>query len=493
MGNDNSKSTIENQQLILQLQNQILQANASTNTNTHYQTNQQQYTNHQIQSPGGHSSNHRPQVSDVNTNPQHTRTLFDILNNKQMMIEVDKNPATKRKLLTKLLKEHSHIMTSNQVQRINDMLLTIPISDTQQHNTPQHNTPQHNTQQHNTQQQHTQQPNTYNDKQAQRKKHYQNTLSELEKNNIDSLKMFALNTNYTLDELKIAYKKMAMKFHPDKPTGNTEQFQLVTKCYMSLLEKYKNRENHKHFSDLKDSSKSFLSDQKSNTQHTQRDYNGNRGGEGGFVDKTKFDVKMFNNIYEQNKLWDSSDDGYGSWFTSNDTDEPPVELFGNKFNVNVFNSTFEDYKNKVTVENGAIQQYKDPQELVSCGSSFTDIDIYARKIEDFSKPLPIAGVGGSKTSKDLAYTDLKTAYTSRGAFIDPNKVEYKTYKSVDDLKRDRGNIKFEMTQEQQNEYERKKNKEYEDEENRQKLIRQRDTIISTTYDKTHTKMLGYKA
>ena len=50
-----------------------------------------------------------------------------------------------------------------------------------------------------------------------------------------------------------------------------------------------------------------------------------------------------------------------------------------------------------------------------------------------------------------------------------------------------------MTQEQQNEYERKKNKEYEDEENRQKLIRQRDTIISTTYDKTHTKMLGYKA
>ena len=226
MGNDNSKSTIENQQLILQLQNQILQANASTHANTHYQTNQQQYTNHQIQSPGGHSSNHRPQVSDVNTNPQHTRTLFDILNNKQMMIEVDKNPATKRKLLTKLLKEHSHIMTSNQVQRINDMLLTIPISDTQQQNTQQHNTQQHNTQ-----------PNTYNDKQAQRKKHYQNTLSELEKNNIDSLKMFALNTNYTLEELKNAYKKMAMKFHPDKPTGNTEQFQLITKCYMSLLEK----------------------------------------------------------------------------------------------------------------------------------------------------------------------------------------------------------------------------------------------------------------
>ena len=32
-----------------------------------------------------------------------------------------------------------------------------------------------------------------------------------------------------------------MKTHPDKPGGNAEQFQLVTKCYMSLLEKYKKR------------------------------------------------------------------------------------------------------------------------------------------------------------------------------------------------------------------------------------------------------------
>ena len=34
-----------------------------------------------------------------------------------------------------------------------------------------------------------------------------------------------------------------MKTHPDKPGGNVEKFQLVTKCYMSLLEKYKNRES----------------------------------------------------------------------------------------------------------------------------------------------------------------------------------------------------------------------------------------------------------
>ena len=32
-----------------------------------------------------------------------------------------------------------------------------------------------------------------------------------------------------------------MKTHPDKPGGNVERFQLVTKCYMSLLEKYKKK------------------------------------------------------------------------------------------------------------------------------------------------------------------------------------------------------------------------------------------------------------
>ena len=209
------------------------------------------------------------------------------------------------------------------------------------------------------------------------------------------------------------------------------------------------------------------------------------------VDKDKFDVKIFNKIYEQNKLWESGDDGYGTWFSSEKT-EPPTELFGNKFNLNVFNSTFEDYKGKNTMQNAnQMQKYTEPQELISCSTGFTDIDIFARKIDDFSKPLPIAGLGGSKTGRDLAYTDLKTAYTGRGAFIDPSTVEYKTYKSVDELKRDRGNIRYDMTPEQMQDYEMKKHRKQEEEEQRQHLIRQRDNIVESTYSKTHERMLGY--
>ena len=104
------------------------------------------------------------------------------------------------------------------------------------------------------------------EKQKQRRQHYQASLSDLEKANIDSLKLFNLDKNYTLDDLKSSYKKLAMKTHPDKAGGNVEKFQLVTKCYMSLLEKYKNRESDKNFNDLRVGSKNYIEEQTGNSE-----------------------------------------------------------------------------------------------------------------------------------------------------------------------------------------------------------------------------------
>jgi hypothetical protein len=86
---------------------------------------------------------------------------------------------------------------------------------------------------------------------------------------------------------------------------------------------------------------------------------------------------------------------------------------------------------------------------------------YNKKINDFSKPLPVAGIG---SKNELPYTDLKTAYTARGAFIDPSKVEYTTYKSIDELKRARGNIKYDMSPEELEIYEQRKYREQQEEE-----------------------------
>jgi hypothetical protein len=296
--------------------------------------------------------------------------------------------------------------------------------------------------------------------------------------------------------LKVAYKKLAMRTHPDKPSGNVEQFQLVTKCYLSLLEKYKARESDRPFNELKQASSAYLEDQ-SKSQMKNKNFASNTRSDSSngvsrdvVVDKEKFDLKLFNKIYEQNKLWDSNDDGYGNWLSTDTAEEAPTEIFGNKFNLNVFNSTFEDYKERLTARTGSIQEYNEPQELVSCATGFTDLDQDARRVEDFSKPSLVAPSG--KSARDLAYTDLKTAYTSRGAFIDPNKVEYKTYKNVEELKKARGNVRYDMTPEELREYQMKQYQQEEEENRRQALIRDRDNQIATTYGKTHERMLGWR-
>ena len=575
MGNDNSKQTIENQQMILQLQNQLLKQQQYYHNPTKYSTPQlqNQYVNvvkspAELQQRQTHPTFQNIESSNTSntSNTIKTRmTLLDILNNPDMMSEIDKNPTRKRKFLERLLQEHRHIMTTNQVNKINYILNKLPpaevnyISKSQGHQHASNNNNNSNlngnmngntngigfnmgttrqdnisrelekTQQNRTIEDLTKHYRTeaereemefkleeerrkkeFEEKQRQRRNVYNMNLNELETNNIDALQLFGLQANYTIDELKKSFKKLALKHHPDKPTGNEDQFQLITKCFMLLLEKYNSRESNKQFTDLKNASKNYIEDNKNNihlnnvfysqsmntstsenathSNNINKNTNTSKNTKGDYIDKDKFNIKLFNKIYEENKLWDSNDDGYGDWFSSNKKEEPPSDIFSKKFNINVFNSTFEDYKNKLNGQSGAIQEYKEPQELISCSTGFTDLTLSAKGIEDFSKPLPVG-----KSAKELAFTDLKTAYSSRGAFIDPNKVEYKTYKNVEELKRDRGNIRYDMTPDEMRIYELKKRQEQEEEEQRRYLLQQRDNVVTNSYNKLHEKMLGYIA
>ena len=578
MGNDSSKQTIENQQFILQLQQQLMHQRRDNHQQqilqplqqpphqpqhqpTHQQPHQlyhQSYQQHNRQNHQQSSPAKLPIISPaelLQRTPHPIRgefnqesqlesrrqlSLLDILHDKTLMTEIDKNPNTKRKFLERLLNEHRHVMTTQQVQRITAILDALPPADNgyinntnggnlgiySQTHAPagfnegttrqdhygkelqrqeQLDTIDALTRHYKTEaeredakfkQEEERRRRAFLEKQRKRRQEYQAKLSDLDKNTKDALRLFNLQANYSLDDLKGAYKKLAMKTHPDKPTGNAKHFQVVTEYYLSLLEKYKARESDRPFNELKQASSAYLEDQAKIRMMNKSFVStaSGTGGGSGHIDKDKFDLKLFNKIYEQNKLWDSNDDGYGNWLSTDTAEEAPAELFGNKFNLNVFNSTFEDYKERLTSQTGAIQEYNEPQELVSCATGFTDLDQDARRVEDFSKPSSIipTGTGGKAGGRDLAYTDLKTAYTSRGAFIDPNKVEYKTYKNVEELKRDRGNVRYDMTPEELREYQMKKYQQEEDESRRQALIRDRDNQISTTYSKTHERMLGWR-
>ena len=267
MGNDNSKTTIENQQLIMQLQQQLYQQSLQQQQHQSQHPSQYNPSYHQTpppqnpryqQNPSHHQnpSHYSPSYhqNQQNPPPQKPSSLLAILGNKELMMEIDKNPSTKRKLLEKILNEHRHTMTSNQVSRITQILNNLPPEDNNDvskyafqniynnnNNTGngigntsigfnQGTTPRDNMSR---ELQTTQQINTidaltrhykteaeeeearfkieedrrrkeFAEKQRQRRLHYQASLSDLEKSNVDALRLFQLQKNYTIDDLKSA-------------------------------------------------------------------------------------------------------------------------------------------------------------------------------------------------------------------------------------------------------------------------------------------------
>ena len=152
---------------------------------------------------------------------------------------------------------------------------------------------------------------------------------------LDPYKILNLSKNYDEKTLKKAYLKAAMKAHPDRG-GSPQAFQQVSIAFTLLQKKIKERNNNHSHNELRESSKDYYSQQmntpKLNTKMTE-----------------KFDIDVFNQIYEQNKIPDVYDDGYGNWMNNNPALESGQQkLFQNGFNKDMFNATFENYKREMS-------------------------------------------------------------------------------------------------------------------------------------------------
>jgi len=454
-------------------------------------------------------SNNSSSYNNLNNTSNNSIDLSAIFNNPKLQQEIGKNPQKKITLLENILNNHSSSLSQQHRVKINQMLLETK-REFQQNQTQKFMRTNIGTQkQHRSKMEIAQsrrqdaltrealgknyaseadeeearfkieednRRRLFYERQRQRRFDYESKIKQLKVDKVNSLRLFNLNENFTMDELKKAYRKVALITHPDRPGGNKDKFQIVTTCYFSLIENLKMRTQDKTFDRLRNDSRDYFDEQNRLSQKYRT--SGKNPTPLFNKDDKNFNSKMFNKVFEENKLYDPNEEGYDDWLKNEDDTQAP-KVFSNKFNIDVFNNTFNDYKDTSTSQD--IVEYKEPQALISCNKmQYTDIDQNNKK--NFTK--------SAETSNELGYSDLKSAYTKTNNLVNPNNVKIKQYRDIDELEQDRSNISFEMTPEQLRQQAIQQQQEEEEEYRRQQRIQLRDHMTENHYNDIHAKMIG---
>jgi curved DNA-binding protein CbpA len=293
---------------------------------------------------------------------------------------------------------------------------------------------------------------------------YDTYYSSLQNNDLDKLNPYdVLNVkeDFTWDELVKAYRKVAVKLHPDKG-GSEVLFKKATDCFKELAVEFKKREVEKPHHVLKKEFEEF------------KDETENKSEFPSFPQNTTFHQK-FNTFFEENKLDDDDDNrGYEHFMEKSTKDREDIKIpkLLNKFTEKKFNDTFE----KVVKPGKDIIIYKEPAPVMASKNlNFTEL---GGKTEEF-------------TTEN--YTDYYKAHTT-SRLVDPRSVtKRKEYKTVTDYEEDR-----QMTTEKVlSEAEIKYQKELElynisKEDQRVRRLKQKDTAAEKQFEKINQAMIAIR-
>lgn len=296
-------------------------------------------------------------------------------------------------------------------------------------------------------------------------------------NNIDPYKVLGISKNFTMEQLRDAYKKMALQVHPDK--GGTEYlFKLVTLCYRTLSKEYKKQQSDKQYHELKTE---FVKNQQ-NHQPRQNIHMNNTNSGGINSDLSKgFNIAKFNNLFEQNRLETVTDTGYGDFLKSTKEKEQKNIFANKKFTNEVFNKHFEKNTSKNLEPNKFVVKYTDPEPL-SASKKIAYTELGEDSIDDFSSD--------NISRKNLNFMDLKIAHTT-SRIVDPKSVNpRKEYKNVEDYENDRSKVSYTLNDEDRLHFEKLKKQEELNEKRRVENLIKTDNLTSQQFEKIHKLLLG---
>lgn len=238
------------------------------------------------------------------------------------------------------------------------------------------------------------------------------------------LKVLGIEEEVALTDgvLKTAYKKAVIKAHPDRG-GSEEHFEAVTRAYaylteiLHLIQGQKGRIG-KPVPEL-DSVKEKRKEQAEQVAYVEPVR----------LNPKNLNLNAFNQMFEQTRVPDPDEDGYGDWLKSGDATKTSSGKFGKEFNRDVFNNMFE----RETASNGGSQvALRQPEALTAYMPS--GIELGRDRPPDYTAAL----------NATTRFTDLKNAYTSDNVFsgqVAGLPVENRTFDSYKN-EREKGPAKY---------------------------------------------------
>ncbi len=249
----------------------------------------------------------------------------------------------------------------------------------------------------------------YQEKATQRRKEFMRQIATMGDGG-KALGILGLRPDYTDEQLRAAYKKRAIASHPDKPGGSERAFDQVTKAMVYLKEELKRRRSAAAgHHDLRQAART------ASTYDTPADNEGS--GEQrvafGLLNPKKFNVDMFNQIFEATKIVEEDEEGYEDWFRAEGEDpEEEAPVFSGKFNRDIFNKMFEDHTSKKrdarSQSASTALAFRPPEEL-QLTDRIGHSELGGGRPKEFTAAF---GTGG------MQYTDLRAAFTEHNT-LDP--------------------------------------------------------------------------
>jgi hypothetical protein len=290
-------------------------------------------------------------------------------------------------------------------------------------------------------------------------------ISEFEENydpwDILGLEHGDLNVN----NIKKAYKRCALKYHPDKAGPKYENlFNVVNQSYIYLLHKAEETQEI---------------EMKTTQDVTKREYESyNDGMINMHIDKDNFNINKFNEIFNKFKLEDENDQGYGDLLKNEKDVDEKKPFFNSKVSNQIFNEHFNKIKDK---KSQAIVEFQEPLSLNTQGT------LNAGELgQDFQ------GGFGSSQDANLGYTDIKQAYYEDNLLINPDKVKIKKYRNVDEYESERSKMNYKPNEQEKMRYIEIEKKNKERERMRIDALKTKDVSLTQNYNKINKKLIVHK-